>query len=224
MEHSHRVWKNTLSEILNRTYLTVLTDAEINERVDYIISKKDELDPLCLYKCILYNNTQLEVGKVAVDYRLTFASDDFREAIDNGRSIEIDSLTSPFKEELEREIYNSCLIINHGMSKSILSGNISLDLEEAKNELNYAMKVELHPSRSHVWFRSSSINYMVSTNQMIYACVFNQNPFDGEVIGEEVKKHVSHHYPFHWSLFESLKSKYKSGIKLDLVRNCTFFG
>lgn len=223
MECSQRVWKSTLIEILTRTYHGILDESEINERIDFILSKINDIDPICLYKCILYNDTQLEVGKIAIDYRISFASTHFREAIETGKSIEIDNLEMPEKSELEREIHNCCLIINHAMSKSILS-NTPFDMRAAKDELNSSFKVEIHPEIDHMWFRSGSINYLMSINQIVYACIFNQNPYDAEVVTNDAKVHISASYPIHCKLFAILHSKYRSGIKLELVRNSSFFG
>ena len=223
MECSRKAWKNTLNEILKRTYHNVLNEEEISERIDFILGRMNEIDPVCLYKCILYNDTEIEVGKIAVDYRISFASSHYREAIETGKSEEIDNLEMPEKSNLEREIHNCCLIINHAMTKSILTGT-RLDLNMAKDELNSSFSVEIHPELEHMWFRNGSVNYLMSINQIIYACIFNQNPYDGKVVSEGSKNHINSSYPIHCKLFKILHSKYKSGIKLDLVRNSVFFG
>lgn len=216
-------WIKLFTNIFTGTYSNFLTKDEINKRIKFIILNIEEIDSINIYKCILYSNTNNEIGKLAVDYRLEFIGNNYQNIITKGLSYEIDNFVFSDTEKLNKEIKNLCFVILDSVSNYMLSNN-EYNFLESLDKLNEILHVkDIKNSRSIIDIHSG-IKYLMTNNQISYSCSFNQNPFTGEPVEEDYKLRVELIYKSRCDLFKVLRKKYKSGIKLKYVTDRNFFG
>lgn len=223
MDTNLSVWKKTLSEIFTHTYSSILSMHELNERIDYIITNINTITPEALYNCLLYSDTRIEVGKLAIDYRMRFCTSDYINVITSGSSYEIDNLIHSEKELIMRDIIGAKILLNMIMFRR-LNLSVEPDINKEVLELNKHFKFELHETDNNIWIPSEHILYSMTQNQFCYATVFNQNPFDGLPLNDNVSSSIKSQHKIRCDLFELLKSKNPTGINLLFVTNDNFFG
>ena len=226
METVDNVYKNLFRRILKRTYEKILSDEKIEERVSYFISKLRNIDQQKIFKNLLYNDTSFEIGKLALDYRLRFISDDYKNVIDEASSVEIDQ--SNISDFLNRQINGVSSIINHAINKFILNGKINDDdfikYEESKKEINDVFEVELHESLPGIYIENNYVHFYMTHNQAVYSGIYNINPYNDEPLLEATINFIKHSFNSRWKIFEILKRKYPTCIQDELVKNSVFFG
>lgn len=216
-------WINLLTNIFTSTYSNFLTKTEINKRIKFIILNINVINPINIYKCILYSNTNNEFGKLAIDYRLEFIGDNYQKTIMEGLSYEIDNFVFEDTEKLKKEIKNLCLVILDAVSTYMLSNN-DYNFLESLNKLKGILHVKDVKKTKPIIDIHSGVKYLMSNNQISYSCIFNQNPFTGESVEDEYKLRIEIIYKTRCDLFKVLHKKYKTGIKLKYVTDRNFFG
>lgn len=217
------VWRNVLSKIFNSTYSNFLSNDEIEQRIEYIINNMMKITPINLFKCILYSDTKNEIGKLAIDYRLKFISIEYESCIENGNSFEIENIQFDEKHKLENEIQELCIALNISINSEIANG-LEMNVMSSVDFLADVITTKHRKISQPLWNLHEGVQHIMSINQIIYSVIFNQNPFNGEIINEQYRNYIKSHFSTRCLLFESLKNKYHSGIKLMYVQNRDFFG
>jgi hypothetical protein len=216
-------WRKVLEETFNYTYSMVLSNDEIQERINFVLSKLNNINPNIIYNCLLYSDTRFEVGKIAIDYRIGFCSPDYVNVVESGISYEIDNLKHPEKELIMRDINGVKVLFNLLMFKRINSED-EIDIAEEIEQINKHFRFEIHDEDECKWVPTDHVHHLMTRNQFCYTAVFHQNPFDGMPLSVNVEKSIKNLHFIRCELFELLKNKYPSGINLTYVRNTNFFG
>jgi hypothetical protein len=222
-EKRDAVWNAILVQIFTSTYSSALSNEEILCRIDFIIQNLTNINPINLFKCILYSDTTNEVGKLAIDYRLKFILDDYETTIRNGESYEIDNIEFHEKDKLNKEIHELCLALNVLINSKIM-GNTQMDIRTCIDHLGDVISVKHRDIVNPTWNLHGGIQHIQSINQIVYCAVFNQNPHDGEIVNQKYRDYIYKHFETRCRLFEKLKEKYHTGIKLSHVQNRSLFG
>ena len=77
---------NFISEIFTKTYGEIISSQQINERMKFLEDNLSNLSPLSIMKTILYSDTDNEIGKLALDFRLRFITSDYQNVITSSES------------------------------------------------------------------------------------------------------------------------------------------
>ena len=210
--------ETVLKQILGKTYKDIMSESDIQLRIDFIINSID-ISAESFYKTILYNDTDNEVGKLAVDYRIKFISD-YETVIKSGKSIEIDSYSN---ETLNSIINNTLSVINYAFVKSVLN-NAPFDYRAAVNEAKSLFPIVSESIPNFVFINGYALEY-ASVNQIVYSAVFNQNPFNGQPLNSKYSELIlNSELKSRCDLMRELQKAHSTGISLNLVRNVDFFG
>lgn len=227
--HIKIVWRNIITPLFKRTYGDFLSDDELELRVMYVLNNLHEIEPINLFKCILYSDTKNEVGKLAMDYRIEFIGPNYETAIRTGSSFEIDSFHFHDKHLLINEIDDLCMALNVAVNNKITAEvtpmiNHRDDILSSIEMLADIMETKLREDNALFWNLNRGIQHYMSINQVVYSVTFNQNPFSGSVMSEGYCKYIKDSFVTRCGLMEQLKRKHKTGIRLELVMNRNFFG
>lgn len=218
------VWKRILNKVFSETYDKILDINQINDRVNYIITNLRIINPFNLFKCILYSDTNNEIGKLAIDYRLNFISDSYINTISTGESYEIDNIKFDDKHLLDKEISDLCLVINHGINNEI-ANNKEFNMKESVICIKEIISSDIRDNINDIYNLHEVLIQNMTLNQIIYSIVFNQNIFNGKNnINNYYIDYIKSHYETRCNLFNILHSKYKTGINLSLIKNKKMFG
>lgn len=214
--------KNFIQRIFFKTYSKILDHENIERRINFIFNDS-RVSPFNMMKSILYSDTSNELGKLAVDFRMNFITDNYEHAIINGISYEIDTISGEFGEKIRMEIKENCIILNHLLMKLYLESEI--DIERAFESFENMLNVKYIKNIPLFWEFRDNISSLISKNQKSFMAVYG---FDIEIesdLSEQSKKKLRCNYSdeMRCNIFEILKSKYNV-IDIDLVRNIDFFG
>src|SRR5579872_5238303 len=100
-------WTDFLTMVFQKTYSGILTDKEIQDRVVFIVSNMNSLDVQSLFRTVLYSDTENEIGRLAIDFRLRFITMDYASVIKEGVSRELES-DFPERELVRKETEELC--------------------------------------------------------------------------------------------------------------------
>lgn len=215
--------KQVLMDIFMKTYSEILIQSEVEKRVDFLISKKDEIPPVVFYKNILFSMTDNELGKLAIDFRIQFVSDNYKNVIETANSYELDNFVFSESDLLNEEIEQFCIVISSFISNKIL-GTTNISIEEMFGKLSEVVTISFRRNKGKILNLNNEISHFVSLNQLIFSVVFNQDIYTGLPVNEKVVEKVSFEYENRVKLMNKLKEKYKTSISLEKVRNVKFFG
>ncbi len=222
MEGTDIVINNFFTRLIQKTYLKVLSSEEISERVAYISEKYKTVRPISLYKCILYISNETNVSRLALDYRLSFASNNWKQVFEGGNSVEIDSLPGASGEEIRKEVINQCVSVNKSFYNIILSKDATLPIafteqKSDKNMENIPIRVQ---DRTLVRLGNS---YVVSTlNQICYSIVFNKNFKTGEDLKNGDMDDIDIFVQTRVEMMRLVKTRHEN-ISHSLTNNTEFF-
>lgn len=222
-EKRRDVWNKILTHTFTSTYNSILSEEDISIRVQFIISNLMKLKPINIFKSILYSDTSNEIGKLAIDYRLKFISSEYESCIRKGESYEIDNIEFEEKHILTNEIRELCIALNMAINNEIMNGK-DMDIRSSIDFLADVISVKHREPQQPTWNLHHGVQHLMSINQIVYSVVFNQNPFDGEIVNEKYQEYIRTHFRTRCLLFEKLHEKYHSGIKLSYVQNRALFG
>lgn len=210
-----KTWTNVLTKILKVTYDDILSLDEITNRINFIITNIKSIPPEALYKCILYNDINFEVSKIAIDYRIKFASNDYESVIRTGASYEIDNNDS-YKKCVINDIENTLMQINHVMLVNILKNKENI-IHDEKDELKKIFGYKIHDLNTNVWCLCDDMLYYMSQNQACYSAVYGVNILSGDKMLEEDIKLIKHSFPTLYSIFTQLKIEHPNGIDFKFI-------
>jgi len=227
--HIKTVWRNIITPLFKRTYGNFLDDEEIEVRIMFILSNLNNIEPINLFKCILYSDTKNEVGKLAMDYRIEFINSNYENVIRTGVSFELDNFHFSDKHLLLTEIEDLCMAINVAINNKITSE--VLGIQDHRDNLLSSIEMmadvidtKLREDNIMFWNLNRGIQHYMTVNQIVYSVIFNQNAFTGDVMNENYCKYIHGSFASRCGLMEQLKRKYKTGVKLELVADKNFFG
>jgi len=212
------IYKSIFEQNFTNTYKSFLLKHEIEERCSYIMSKLTTLSPEIILKNILYNCDFFEIGKLAIDYRIMFLSSDYKNAIDNALSIEIDS-TDFLKEHLNKTL----ICINHAITKAILNGENNIIFDSALSDINDYFKIKLYEPLDELFITDKNIVYYMTHNQSVYCAIFNINIYTNLPLDTVTLNKIKDNLNVRFEILEKLKNKYPNGIDIKLVKNPLFF-
>lgn len=212
-----------LSDLFNFTYGNIISDDEINKRIGFITDHFETLQPLSIFKTILYSDTKNELGKLALDFRMKFISKNYENVIRSGESYEIDNLEDSFGNELRSKIYEECLVINHFLLK--------IDLLNSKEE------IISHINEFFTFFEKEpikltgltlevigNIGMWMTLNERCYSGVYGINFVTMEKLPIENITSIKRINESRFKLFSKLKDIYKKPFEQSIVLNVNFFG
>lgn len=206
-----------------KTFKNFLTKKELELRTSYITENFTTLPPLSIFKTLLYCDTNNEVGKLAIDFRIKFINSDFETVISECSSFEIDNFESECKEELYRHIIQECSLINFAfLRKSI---NKDLNLEELYNEHNNVSlslnRIDKCVCRAQLL---DSKAYWLNSNEKCISAIYGINILDGSKLSNESIEIIENENRSRIELFSKLKDKYPNLHKSEFVKHCEFLG
>lgn len=223
-------WREFLTLIFNETFCISLSSDQINERVDWIVSKLKTIKSdksREFYKAILYCMNSSSISKMAIGFKIDFMSDNYREVFDNANTPEIDdnkNLTEKDKLVLKEIILNECLSINHHMDNVILNNSNVREIEVAVKQVSDFLKI---PHYNHIGpsnVKDGDYYRYMTFSQILYCAVFNQNPYTGLPCSKELIDTITEHYPHRCLMMSTLKNKFPTGIPLIYVCDSRIFG
>lgn len=213
-----------LNEILSNSYSNVLSEDQINERVNYLHENFSIINPENIMKVLLYSDTENELGKLALDFRLQFIKDDYKNLINNPISIELDNLQGELGQFLRSEVSETCVIYNHFLLECYLSSK-KLQIKEVHTLFENHLNVRYRERMPERWDFRDGIMSLTTKNQRAFMGVYGIDKDTGDKLSESVILAIRNDPSegLRCKLFEILKEKYNS-IELDLVNNVNFFG
>lgn len=224
MDRISHIFRLIFKEIFSFTYEEILEEHEILDRINYITSNIDKIEPINIYKCILYSNTANRIGKLAIDYRICFCSNNWKDTVKSGESYEIDNFqkqNSLFSQMLNDELIN----LNYSIENLILS---------FKNKEKTNIQDEFVNLTEFAFLTLNRVPFGVSINQECYIAVFEDlfypehladliNCYEDGSDKSHIYNSIKHNHPTVCSFFEILKQKYKK-IDKKYLKYSAFFG
>ncbi len=222
-------WREFLNLILNETFSKRLSQEQIEERINWIISKIQTIkssEAKQFYKSILYCMNSSSISKMAIGFKIDFTSNNYIETFNDAKTPEIDdnsSLSEKDKLVLDEIILNESFVINHHMDNVILNNSDVKEIETAVKQVSDFLKIPQynHIRMSHI--KDGDFYYYMTFSQLLYCAVFNQNPFTGLPCSKELIDTINEHYSHRCSMMQTLKNKYPNGIDLNYVRDPNIF-
>ena len=77
MSKVDRIWNNFFKSIMTSTFSEFLTQDQINERANWMITEYKKIKPHYLYKNIVYMLNNNAISEMAVGYKLHFLQDNY---------------------------------------------------------------------------------------------------------------------------------------------------
>lgn len=211
-----------IRSVFETTYRNVLTHEKIEQRIKYIINNFRSIPPISICKTILYSDTRNEMGKLAIDFRLNFITENFENVITHSNSFELDT----FEINLKPEIEEICIVINHFLLKLFLAQNncplcISKSYEEMKNQLS----VRERENSGTMWNIRNGVISKLSKNQRCFMASYKIDvDLEIEVSEQTVIAIKSEKgYKERCKLIDILRIKHPV-IDIELVQDVNFFG
>lgn len=225
------VWRDFVSNLMKETFGEFLTENEINERTDWILSNLNKIQPETLYKNIIYMMSNNAISEIAIGYKLKFMTGDWKELINNPVSEEFDSnenLTPEENQILLDIIDHFGDVINHHIEMLIHDKNYNsqksiTDLLNTFIELNDFYNLPKYEAMHHMYVHVDSVVYTFDIGQILYFAVFDKNPINGEPCPDELKDSVKSMYKSRVMMMEALKKSWPEGIDLKYVQSTKIF-
>ena len=221
------IWKQFLKDILTNTFSEFLSESEIEQRVNWIVSNLHDFKPFCLYKSILYSMNNTAISKMAVGFKLHFILDDYQKLFIEPYTEEIDknqSLSTDDKAMLDNIILNFCKVINHHIEKVINGENRVEDIDITVKEVSKFLEMPSYDHLKSSFIKDGNIVHYMTFSQLLYCTAFNQNPFTGLPCSNQVKSYISSMYHNRVQMMLCLKDTWSTGIPLQYVRSVNIFG
>jgi hypothetical protein len=219
-----KIWKDVLNNILKQTYKNILSENQINERIKYITDNIKIIQPESLYKCILYNDKNFEISKIAIDYKIQFASNNYIDVILSGKSYEIDTLDKN-KSCVLNDIEKTLIQINHYMLLKCLNKTLNSEetikttetIHDKKELFSKLFNYKIHDLRTDVFFIMDRYIKIHSQNYICYSAVYGIDLESGNKLNDDDIKYIKYSFPTLFDIFSILKSKYPNGIDSKFI-------
>lgn len=215
-----------LKNILENTYKYVLSENDINERLNYLIQDFKKLPILSVCKTILYSNTNNELGKLAIDFRLNFITKNYKKVIIECNSFELDTFPGEIGNNLRNEVLESCIVINHFLFKLFLSGdNCPVCISNAYEELKNQLSVRERTNVETLWNIRNGIISKLSRNQRSFMGSYGIDvDLETNLSGKNIKAIRSEQSDELRCQFLDLVKVKHPNIEISLVQDVNFFG
>ena len=228
MSKVDRIWNNFFKSIMTSTFSEFLTQDQINERANWMITEYKKIKPHYLYKNIVYMLNNNAISEMAVGYKLHFLQDNYKELFMNPYSEEFDrndTLIESDKKLLNSIIHNFSIAINHHVEINLNSSdlNISIDISEIVKELGEFLGIPRYESINEMYIKSGDLLYRMTFGQVLYMVAFNQNPFNGEQCPNEISEIIELHHRHRLDAMRTLKNVWPTGIQLKYVQSSNIF-
>jgi len=218
-------WKEFLTKILYKTYKNLLNNSEINEILDFLIQNMYTIDPLNLYKNVLYNISYFKINRYTILYRIKFMSGDYRNIINNPTIVEYKI------NELDNYINKYCIFLNHFTETYI---NKNLKIENIENAFESILKhddiriiydIPNLIETVSVQYKYNNFISTITLSEFIYMIVFNQDIISSSPMNDILIKNIKSdiNYKTIIEYMEFLKLQYTEGIPLNYVRSSSIF-
>lgn len=206
--------RNFLINHFEKAFKNIINNDDLNRRVDFMLDKEKCTNPKSFYKCILYTDLENELGKLAVDFRLRFISQQYEQAIIDGSSYEIDNLNCDFAEDIRSRIDRELIVINDYILKCILlhSQINDNDMNIVLDKLNISKIDNIHPRLEIIGDRGI---YM-SDNMRCYCAIHSTNFHFGVTLTKNQVESIRSLYPERILFFDKFREKYTLPLDIDL--------
>lgn len=210
-------------KVFEKTYSKFISREEINKRTSYIVDNFHTLPPLSIFKSILYSDTNNEVGKLAIDFRIRFISKDYEQVISSGESYEIDTFEDECKSELLDHIIQECSIINFEFLRKAANPSLNLETlyEEHKQISLKLQRVEKCSCRAQV---IDSEAFWLNANEKCISAVYGINIMNGSKLSNESIELIESENRTRFNMFSKLKIKYPNLATSTFVHHHEFLG
>lgn len=231
MSRVENIWKKFLRDVITNTFSEFLNQEQINERVEWIITKIHSVTSEVLFKNILYMMNNNALSEIAVGYKLHFLIDDYKELFMNPTTEEFDNnsdLSTDDKEIINLLIENFTIAINHHI-ELLINRTTDETPEDITNlimvvkELSNYYKLPRYETMSSQYIQDGSLLYRMSFGQILYMVAFNQNPFLGSPCDKDISVTIRERYPYRLAAMETLKKTWPAGIPLKYVKSTNIF-
>ena len=203
MSKVENIWRKFLKSVITDTFSEFLDQKQIDERVDWIISKIHSVIPEVLFKNVLFMMNNNALSEIAVGYKLHFLLDDYKELFINPSSEEFDNndnLSTSDKDLINMLIENFTIAINHHIEllinkhKEETSEDIT-NLILVVNQLSNHYKLPRYETMSSQYIQDGVLLYRMSFGQILYMVAFNQNPFSNTPCSNDISIVIRDRYP-----------------------------
>lgn len=231
MSKVENIWRKFLKSVITDTFSEFLDQKQIDERVDWIISKIHSVTPEVLFKNVLFMMNNNALSEIAVGYKLHFLLDDYKELFINPSSEEFDNndnLSTSDKDLINMLIENFTIAINHHIEllinkhKEETSEDIT-NLILVVNQLSNHYKLPRYETMSSQYIQDGVLLYRMSFGQILYMVAFNQNPFSNTPCSNDISIVIRDRYPYRLATMETLKKTWPAGIPLKYVKSTNIF-
>lgn len=229
MPEVEKIWKKFLTSIITNTFNEFISTTEIENRVDWIISKMIKVNPNKLFKNLLYMMNNNALSQMAIGYKLHFILDDYQALFMEPYTEEFDRnefLSAEDSKIIPELIENFSLAINHHIELMIYGKNENhedLDLINIVKELSQHYSFPSYQILESKIIQDGDFVYKMDFGQILYMVAFNQNPFTGNPCDPNVAKSIREHYYHRLLAMETLKKSWPSGIPLKYVKSGNIF-
>ena len=217
---------NFISEIFTKTYGEIISSQQINERMKFLEDNLSNLSPLSIMKTILYSDTDNEIGKLALDFRLRFITSDYQNVITSSESYELDNFPGLLGDELRREIKETCIVINHFLLKIHLSKkNCKNCIIKLHKEFEHLLSLRYKEKSGTFWNIRNGIISKLSKNQRCFMACYGIDIEMEEQLSDKIIASIRNgeNDNARCRLIDLTKQRHHH-INNDLVLNLNFFG
>ena len=161
-----------------------------------------------LYKNCVFCHSFSEISEIALEYRVNFV-ENFESTVRNPTSCELEG-----NEEL-LDLLKFQEIIFNAYADRLVNCKES-DFSTISKQLSEIYNQEEIPLKDKIWISSHSefkVCYEMTISQIVYACVFEHYPFNGNKVSKEFIKFVEEMYPGRVELMRIFRDKYPDGVK-----------
>lgn len=212
---------------MSQTFSDVLSETEINERVNWIHENLRNVTPEVLYKNLVYMMNLTPFSKMIIGYKIKFLTEDYKQLFFNPITEEFDGnleIVESERIEIFKTINNLCLALNDHSERCILLDRNFDDYQTTFDEIGTVFDIPSNKNSMNVIFSDGHNIYNITFTQLMYMISFNQNIFTGEPLDDENREHIIQIYTFNKMLMDKVKQKFTTGIKLSYVNSKRLFG
>lgn len=218
-------WREFLTKIIHKTYKNLLNNNDIDERINFILENMYKIDPLNLYKNVLYNIPYFKINRYTILYRIKFMSTDYINLINNPSSIEYKI------NGLDEYVHKYCILLNHFtetfINKKLKIENIELSIENLikNDEITKIYDIPGLVETVNVQYKHDNFISTITLSEFIYMIIFNKDIFNlstmNEILINNIKSDINYKTIIEYMQF--LKSQYPEGIPINYVRSSSIF-
>lgn len=229
MSEVQKIWEKFLRLVITNTFKDFLNNEQIQERVDWIMTKYTVISPEKLYKNILYSMNNNPLSKMAIGYKLHFLLDDYKSLFENPHTEEIDDnnlLSNDDSEILTGLVKSFSMSINHHIEnlilKKITDDDSILNIYTYMNDLSSFYELTDLKHMDDMFLNNDLTIYHLTFSQILYMVVYNKNPVDESECDKKVAAFVKKSYPQRLNSMKKLKEVWED-IPLAYVNSSRIF-